>query len=78
MMMKKYQQIKTVVRVRKRVVPVVKTFTKKVTYSAIPVTLYNVGIEHHDLSIQEIQKTLYDNTMIELISSACKMLIHIK
>lgn len=53
-------------------------FTKKVTYSAIPVTLYNIGFEHHQLSLEEVQKILYDSTITEAISAVCKILIHVK
>lgn len=56
--------LRTVIHVKKEV----PKFVKKIGKSVIPLTLYNVGIDHHQLSIQEISKNIIDISAVELIT----------
>lgn len=50
--------------------------TKKVGFSIIPVTLYNVGIQHHSLNAHEILQNAIDGGMIECISIGLQSGLH--
>lgn len=75
-------QLKTIVHVRRgarTIAHQTPKFVKRVTYSVIPVTIYNVGTgEHHTMTLDDFQKTIFDTTMVEIIHTGCKMLLHIK
>lgn len=64
----KIQTLRTVVHVKKAV----PRFVTKVGKSIVPVTIYNVGIDHHQLSIQEISKNIIDASYVELIKEVIK------
>jgi hypothetical protein len=63
------QTLRTVVHIKKGV----PRFATKVGKSIIPVTVYNVGIDHHQLSVQEISKNVIDIAAVEIITNAIKV-----
>ena len=63
------QTLRTIIHVKKGV----PKFVTKVGKSIIPVTIYNVGIDHHQLSVQEISKNILDASSVELITRCIKM-----
>lgn len=41
---------------------------RRVTRTIVPVTMYNILIHHHDLTLQEIAQNVVDSTCIEIMS----------
>lgn len=63
------QTLRTIVHIKKGV----PKFVTKVGKSIIPVTIYNVGVDHHQLSVEEISKNVIDVSAVELISKGVKL-----
>lgn len=43
---------------------------KRVSKTIVPVTIYNVVVQHHDFTLTEITQNIVDSTAIELITQA--------
>lgn len=43
---------------------------KKVTKTIVPITLYNVVVQHHDFTVQEVLQNAFDTMCIDVLTQA--------
>ena len=59
-----------------RVVVHVKRCAPKVVNKILPAVIYDIGIEHHQVSFEEVHKVVLDTVAVEAISKCSNFLLH--
>lgn len=74
--MKKHIIVRRVRLLSRRIPAHTQKFVVKVGVSMIPASLYTFGVEHHNLSLEEVQRVTIDTASVEMIQTLCKILVH--